>query len=240
MKPEIPPDVTAHLDSVEALSQWERAELGRMLRRSGWTYTEIAEVIPAARSTIAGWCREIRLSAEQVEAIGRRTGSQRGVPRDTQWRRREQRGAIFNRAQDEARAKSADAAWSTGVVLYWGEGFKTENSLGLANSDDDLVQIFMGWTRQYHDPEARFRAKLNLHSGNDEAAAIDFWSVSLGLSPSSFNKTFIKPEGTGHRRNHLKHGVIQVRVLRSTDHYVRTMGWIEGLRAVWRSVSPPD
>lgn len=235
MGPEIEADVSAQLERVDHLSQWERAELGRTLRRAGWTYAEIGSVIPAAKSTIAGWCREITLTKDQIEAIRRRTGSQRGVPRDTQRKRRVQRTVMIESARREAREKSRDPEWCTGVMLYWGEGFKTENCLGLANSDPDLVRLFLGWSRRYLDPSMEFRAKLNLHADNDESAAIAFWADALSLARSDFNKTFIKPAGTGHRRNHLAHGVIQVRARRSTDHFLRTAGWIQGLREVWKS-----
>jgi hypothetical protein len=240
MNPEIDPAVTVLLEQVDELSQWERAELGRTLRRAGWTYTEIAGAVPAAKSTIAGWCSAIVLSDAQIEAIKTRTGSVRGVPRDTQWRRRQERAAIAEEARREARERSNDSYWSAGVVLYWGEGFKTENCLGLANSDDDLVRFFIDWSRRYHDPLMAFRAKLNLHAGNDEQAALAYWCEALALPPSDFNRTFIKPDGTGHRRNHLQHGVIQVRARRSTDHFVRTAGWIDGLRSVWKSPAAPD
>ena len=240
MRPEIEPDARARLQRVDDLSQWERAELGRTLRRAGWTYTEIAAAIPAAKSTIAGWCGGIVLSDAQIEAIKARTGSVRGVPRDTQWRRRQERAAITEEARREARDRSNDPYWSAGVMLYWGEGFKTENCLGLANSDEDLVRLFIDWSRRYHDPLMAFRAKLNLHAGNDEHAALSYWSEALALPRSDFNKTFIKPEGTGHRRNHLRHGVIQVRARSSTDQFLMTLGWIDGLRSVWKSSTAPD
>lgn len=240
MKPEIAPEVRTLFGQVDQLSQWERAELGRALRRSGWSYGEIGEAIPAAKSIIAGWCREIRLTPDQIAAIKARSGSTLGVPRDTQWRRRRRRLEIAESAQREAGRRSGDAYWCAGVMLYWGEGFKTENSLGLANSDADLVRLFMAWSRRYHDPAIEFRAKLNLHAGNDEPSAVSHWARALSLAPSDFNKTFIKREGTGHRRNHLEHGVIQVRARRSTDHFIRTMGWIEGLRDVWRSPTDGD
>ncbi|NNC40124.1 MAG: hypothetical protein HKN95_05470 [Acidimicrobiia bacterium] len=60
------------------LSPWERAELGRSLRSLGWSYGEIMEVIPAAKSTLSTWCRDIPISPEQAQAIVERTGSQEG------------------------------------------------------------------------------------------------------------------------------------------------------------------
>jgi hypothetical protein len=239
MGPDLPEDIGALLDRVATLSQWERAELGRRLRRNGLTYSEIGALIPAAKSTIAGWCRDIELSPEQIAQIRTRTGSRRGIPRDTQHARRSERCAILEAARLEAANLIADPNWLAGVMLYWGEGFKTENALGLANSDVDLVRLFMAWTRRYHEPGVRFRAKLNLHAGNDERGAIAFWSTALSLPIESFTKTFIKADGTGHRRNHLEHGVIQVRARKSTDHYLRTSGWILGVREVWNSQRPP-
>jgi hypothetical protein len=70
-------------------------------------------------------------------------------------------------------------------MLYWGGGFKTDNALGLANSDVDLVRFVMEWSRIHLDPKMEFRGKLNLHAGNDESAALRFWSQALSIPPGS-------------------------------------------------------
>jgi hypothetical protein len=64
----------------ERMTRWERAEAGRSLRRQGWTYSEIMAVLPVGKGTLAGWCRDIRLTDEQIEAIKARVPSQKGVP----------------------------------------------------------------------------------------------------------------------------------------------------------------
>lgn len=233
MTPPIAEDLQCQAERIDSLSQWERAEVGRQLRRNGWTYREIALVIPAAKSTISGWCRDVELTDDQIAAIENRTGSQRGIPRDTQWRRRQARQQLHLDASNSVGELIDDRDWLGGTILYWAEGFKTENALGMANSDPDLLRVFMDWSTRYHDSDAEFRIKLNLHAGNDEDQAIEFWAFELGLGTESFLKTYIKPDGTGHRRNHLHHGVAQVRMRRSTDAFIRTMGWIDGLRGDW-------
>lgn len=233
MTPPIPEDLRRQVERIASLSQWERAQVGRELRRNGWTYREIALIVSAAKSTISGWCRDIELTDGQIAAIKSRTGSQRGIPRDTQWRRRQAREQLRVAASESVGHLIDDRDWLGGTILYWAEGFKTENALGLANSDPDLLRVFIQWSVQYHDGDAEFRIKLNLHAGNDERRAIAFWASQLGLGTESFLKTYIKPDGTGHRRNHLQHGVAQVRMRRSTDAFVRTMGWIDGLRRDW-------
>lgn len=87
----------------------------------------------------------------------------------------------------------------------------------------------MSWTRAFIEPEAEFVALVNLHSSNDEPAARRCWAQALGIDGKAFTKSFIKPDGTGHRTNHLPHGVCKVRMRRSADAWVMTMAWVRWL-----------
>ncbi len=230
MQPQAPHTLLTRAAQWEDLSRWERAELGRALRRLGWSYGEVMQVIPVPKGTLAGWCREIRLSDEQAAAIRRRTGSVRGVPRDTQWRRREEIEEIRAAAKEEVPSLIDEPLWLAGTVMYWAEGSKTDRSLSLANSDPRAGSMFIRWTRRYLMPDAVVVLKLNLHAGNDEEAAQAFWISELDVDPSTrFYKTFLKPEGTGHRKNTLPYGVAQIRVRRSSDAFHRVMAWIDGV-----------
>jgi len=68
---------------------------------------------------------------------------------------------------------------------------------------------------------------LHLHEGNDERAAMAFWRDATRLDDARFTKTFIKPKGTGHRKNHLPHGVCRVRLLKAGNPWQRIMQWID-------------
>lgn len=197
------------------------------MRRLGWTYSEIRRVIPVPKGTLAGWCREIRLTEEQVRAIQQRTRGRKGVPRDTQRKRRQQIRRIEQEARALARANIDDPIFVAGVVLYWAEGDKSLRRLCIANTDPRILTVFIRWLRTYHDPAAEFVLALHLHEGNDEEAAKAFWRRALSLPEARFTKTFIKPRGTGHRKNHLRHGVCRVLMRKSTDPWIRTMAWIK-------------
>jgi len=229
MKPPAPDALLTQAATWEDLTRWERAELGRALRRLGWTYSEIRSQLPVPKATLSGWCSEIRLSPRQVEAIKARTASQPGVPRDTQWRRRLEIEQIRKSAASEVPRLVSESLWVAGTTMYWAEGSKTSNRLSLSNSDPAALRLFTRWVRRYLDENASFVLKLNLHLGNDEPAARRLWAMELALVDPCFYKTFIKPEGTGHRKNHLAHGVCTVLLRRSTDAFHRTMGWIEAL-----------
>ncbi|MDH5294686.1 MAG: hypothetical protein OEW91_13460 [Acidimicrobiia bacterium] len=226
----IPSHLTGRVAILHTLSQWERAELGRDLRRHGLSYREIMHHIPVAKATVSRWCRDIELTEEQHRAIAERTGSQAGTPRDTQHRRRAEIARLRETARVEALDLASHPAWVAGLLLYWAEGSKTENRLALANSDPALIRMFLGWVGAYVMQQPRFSIRVVLHAGNDEPAAREYWIDQTGLDAHGFVASYIKPEGTGHRKNHLAHGVCQIRVRRSTDGLHRVMGWIEAIR----------
>jgi hypothetical protein len=227
---ELEGDVLERVRAYEALSRWERSELGRELRRLGLSYGEIMELIPVKKSTLATWCRDVVLTREQIDAIKLRRAQEPGVPRDTQPKRRREVEMIRAQARLEAEHLISDPLWSAGVALYWGEGSKTQNRLSLANSDPAALRLFKTWSEVYLPPHSGWRAKVNLHANNDEPAARDWWAEQLGVPLLDFTKTYIKPDGTGHRTNHLPFGVCTLYKRRSTNAYHTVMSWIEFLQ----------
>lgn len=97
----------------------------------------------------------------------------------------------------------------------------------MANSDPRALRLFISWARSYFDENAEFSVQLHLHEGNVDRKA-QYWAGETGLGMVTFHKTFIKPKGTGHRKNHLPHGVCTVKMKRCADSWQRTMAWIEG------------
>ncbi|MEN8040023.1 MAG: hypothetical protein ABFR95_00815 [Actinomycetota bacterium] len=229
MTPTIPGNLLAEASQWSELHRWERKQLGMALRRLGLTYSEIQSVIPVPRGTISNWSQEVTLTGAQIDAIKERVGSkiQRGIPRDTQWRRRLEIEVIRSEAKAFAVSNLYDARFVGGVVLYWGEGSKTRNHLDLTNTDPAALRYFISWVREYLDPDAQFKLGLHLHEGNNEAVAMRYWSKALNLESADFGKTYIKPAGTGHRKNHLPHGVCRVRALRASSYWHRVMVWID-------------
>ena len=229
MKPVIPTALLAEAAEWADLHRWECKQLGMALRRLGLTYSEIQSVIPVPKGTLSNWSRNVTLTDTQIAAIRDRTGpnTQRGIPRDTQRKRRREIGFIRSEAHRFAESNLCDPHFVGGVVLYWGEGSKTQNSLDLSNADPAALRTFIRWVRRYLDADAEFVLSMHLHEGNDEPAARKYWASAVGMPGVGFTKTFIKPLGTGHRKNYLKHGVCRVRVRRAADHWHRTMVWIQ-------------
>jgi len=232
----VEPEFAALIADWRQLSQWERSELGKDLRRLGLSYGEIMDLIPVKKSTLATWCRDVRLSDEQYAAIRERQyGSRLGIPVDTQSKRRAEIEMIKAQASLEAFHLQDDPFWAMGVALYWAEGSKTNRRLEMAHSEPEALRLMMAWVRRFHDSTATFAAAINLHLDNDEWMARRFWSTELGIDNKDFTKTFIKPDGTGHRKNHLAHGVCRVSMRRSTNAFLTTLAWIDFVKETYRT-----
>jgi hypothetical protein len=232
-----PADLVARAVSWHNLDMIERRYVARGMRASGSSYGEIQRLIPVAKSTLSGWLRDVSISDTRRDAIEERRKAKDNHC-DTQWRRRLEIEQIREEAADFAAAHLTDPFFVAGVVMYWAEGSKTRNDLSMVNSDPRALRLFIAWTRAFHGPNSQFVLKLNLHEGNDEAAARAYWSDATGLGDVGCHKTFAKPNGTGHRRNHLVHGICQVRVRAAADAWQRTMTWI-GVLASDLQLNPP-
>lgn len=217
----------------DELKRWERREIGQDLRRMGLCYREIASVIPVGKGTLSGWCHDLELTPAQSELLEARQHSLSALGRIGKKRRhvaRDKNATIRRDACAEAHTLAADPHWVAGTMAYWAEGSKRTSSVGFSNSDPALVRLFLIWASRYLDltPD-RFLIQLHLHAGQDEDERQRYWSAQTGIPLEQFRKTYIKPEGTGHRKNRLYNGTAQVRVRRSGALLHRILGWTDGL-----------
>src|SRR3989338_241580 len=173
----VPRRIKMTVASIAALRRWEQKELAQSLRRQGLSYREILARLPfsLSRSTIGAWCKEIELTPEQLDRLDQlfRDGSYRGRllgPKATQARRATEVEKIRARARAEVPQLIHNELWLAGLMLYWAEGSKV-HGVGLSNSDPILVKVMMTWFRIVcRVPEHKFRAYLNIHSGQDDQA----------------------------------------------------------------------
>ncbi len=212
--------------------RWERKELVQSLRRQGFSYREILQQIPfsLAKSTVSQWCKHIELTSEQLDRLDKlyreRYRNWLLGPKSTQRRRATEIEAIKAKARIEVAELQKNALWLTGLMLYWAEGNKTK-VVGVSNSDARLVAFVMKWFRECCGiPEKKFKAYLHLHSGQDEMSMKTFWSHVTGLPLSQFGKSYVKKEGTGHRKNILYHGTIRISIC-DTNLLWKIRSWIE-------------
>ena len=215
----------------------------RGFRQQGLSYREIGQKTPftISKSTLSHWCKDIELTAEQKDRLDSllRDGSYRGRllgSKTTQLRRAREIEEIKTKAKSEIHGLTKNEFMLAGLMLYWAEGNK-KNKVGISNSDPELIRMMMKWFREVCGvADEKFKPHLNIHSGQDELQIKKFWSEITELPIQQFGKSYIKKEGTGHRKNILYKGTIKVEICNKNLLY-RILGWIEGVINKWAASS---
>jgi hypothetical protein len=153
----------------------------------------IAREVGASLSSVSRWVRDVELTEEQqatlqVQAFN---GHVKGRAVNSAMRRR---ARVL--AQDEGRqlAERREALHVAGCMLYWAEGAKERNVVGLSNSDADVVRFFLSFLRACFDvPDERVAIRCNLFADHlvRQREVEDFWLGYLGLPSTSLRKSIV-------------------------------------------------
>jgi hypothetical protein len=209
------------------------------LRRDGYSYSMISEMLGVPKSTLSGWLRDIEYTPneEVITCIGR--GRIKGG--QTHRLRRIHRTA---RIHEEAKREIGDISkrdlWLAGIAMYWGEGNKSDEQVSITNSDPNLVRFMMRWFREIcHVPEDRFRVEIHLYPDSDVKQAEQYWSEVTGLPLSQFYDARIDRRRNKMRKKKrsLPYGTVHIRILGGGPYcgralHRRIMGWIEALHVM--------
>jgi transcriptional regulator with XRE-family HTH domain len=194
--------------------------IARALRREeGLSVREIAAAVGVARSTASLWLRDVPLTEEQRTALlarnpaynvlfnGSRANAVLARARRAKWQEDGRR-----------RARLLDASYLVGCALYWAEGDKNRNRVALANSDPELIRLFVRFLRDHFGVrDAQIRVACNLFADHqDRQSAIEnFWLDVVGVSRDCLHKSTVNvysKHSSRKRRNMLPYGTCRVTV----------------------------
>lgn len=212
------------------------------LRRQGKTYSEILEAIPVAKSTLGLWLKEVKLSEPQKQrfTVVKRLASIRGGQAKKK-QRIEKQNEIILKAKSEIGTLSMREIFLTGVALYWAEGAKEKeyrpgSQFEFSNMDPKMIQLILFWLLgacKINKNMIIFNIFLHQSHKNRVEEVKEYWSKVAGFSVYNFSRIYWK-------RNKLKitnrkntgekyHGVLKIKVKRSSDLVRKLAGWSEGI-----------
>jgi hypothetical protein len=208
------------------------------LRKEGHSYSEILKEIPVAKSTLSLWLRSVGLAKQQKQNITakRIAGALRGAKA-----RKDQRIKITKEIKDEARQEIKNInkrdVWLIGIALYWAEGAKeketgTKAVVNFSNSDPKMVLLFRKWlTNTFLVNDSNLVYELYIHKTANIEKAQTYWSQILSI-PKEKMRTYLKKskiktirKSTGDNY----HGLIRIKVNKSTNLNRKIAGWIGGI-----------
>jgi hypothetical protein len=203
---------------------WSLKEKVKNLRSQGLSYNEILKEVKASKSSVSLWCRDVPLTKAQKKRLHeKRPQAKNGIAAIQRyfWKKR---CAAFDEGRVLTRRFYNDPIFIGGLMLYWAEGSKAGGGAEIANSDNRLIRFMVHWFDVFFGrPPESLRIHMHLHSGQNEEDMKKYWSKITGVPLANFQKSFIKPEGSGYRKNVLYNGTIKLRVRGGSTYALYTI-----------------
>lgn len=211
------------------------------LRKQGATYSEILKEIPVAKSTLSLWLRSVGLTKRQRQRL---TKKKLAAARRGGLARRRQRLKITKQIKKTARSEikeiDDESLHLIGSVLYWAEGDKEKiyssgPVVGFSNSDPLMIKVYIKWLRAcLKISDERICLNIVIHENHRKRsrAVLKYWADIIGFPASKFGKIYYKKHKiNSNRRNIGKdyHGLLKIRLKKSTELNRKISGWIEGI-----------
>ena len=95
-----------------------------------------------------------------------------------------------------------------GLSLYWGEGTKNHRTtrggkkVEFANSDEDIILLFLKFLRLLKIDEKRLRGKVKAHKNQDIKRIQKYWSKITGIPIQQFHKPIIRHYNSDEKNSH--------------------------------------
>ncbi|MEK7186846.1 MAG: hypothetical protein AAB690_00795 [Patescibacteria group bacterium] len=164
------------------------------LRKKGYSYSQIKERMRVSKSTLSLWLSDIPLSPRRMREL--RDNNPHRIENfinTMRLKREEKYQRSFEKVSKDIGSLSKRDLFIGGLFLYWAEGGKTKpNTFYLANTDPEMLKVFLKWIKILGISKKKVRVKLHLYSDMNLKKEILFWQKELGVKKDQFIKPYIK------------------------------------------------
>ena len=209
------------------------------LRRQGVSYEDIRTRLGIAKSTLWRWLKAEGLVETQPQKLTelKRLAQRKGAA-IVKARRLARTQAILEHASGEIGALSRRDLWLLGLAFYWAEGAKQKPrniSAGVifVNTDPAAIRLFVKWLNEVCGvSDDRLGFEIYLHETADALRARVYWATQLCLPLERLSRIRWKRHRPATRRTNVGdtyHGLVRVRVARSSELNRTIAGWVVGV-----------
>lgn len=191
------------------------------LRKQGYTYNEILEIVPVAKSSLSLWLKDVSLTHSEKQALKHRKDKQigagrikvAGILRD---RRLAREKSQLTLARKIYTAQKSSPLFFIGVALYWAEGGKRTDQWQFTNTDVDMQRIMLMWLTECAGIKLEdLRFRLYVHKSYVSENCEQWWSEQLNVPTDNFLRTVTKPGAALVKRRPGYKGCLRLEVRRS-------------------------
>ena len=217
------------------------------LRIEGFSYSEIRKQVKVSKSSLSLWLRSVGLTKRQKQRLTEKkwTAIKRGWEK---WKnQRIKKTEIVNKeaiGQIKKIKKTEEKLFLMGIMLYWAEGAKEKQyrlgqGVSFSNSDFKMIKVFIEWLKDcLKIPDNQINFDIYIHDNNKYRLneVRSFWSKVTGFPIEKFGKIYFKKHKIKTLRKNTDnnyHGLLRIKVSKSTYINRRIVGWIEGIYQKW-------
>jgi len=215
-------------------AQLHLQEKARIMRNSGDSYSEIAEKLSVSKSSISIWCRDVQMSEINKARIRKiaLAGARKGRKKWADMRRAQKKeflALIAIETKKDIGPLSKRDRFIAGLMLYAGEGDKTQERVGMSNSNPQILQLILSWFEEFLQLDRRdFYVHLYLHVGRSERKAKAFWATTLRINQEQIVYVYRPVPHVSRKKNVHEFGVCAVRMNDVVSHR-KLMGWVRAV-----------
>ena len=205
------------------------------LRKAGYSYSFILTKVPVSKSTLSYWFSGIPFipNKETILKIGNARAASAQTKTAIKNKSIEEAGKL---AKQDVGILSRRDVFMLGIGLYLGEGTKTHGNVRIVNANPKIIKFAIRWFKETLKlGDANFKIRIHLYPDNNIDECLSFWSKTVKLPMSQFEKVHIDirkdkkikklgklPYGTAHLKVK-SNGVKELGIFLSR----RINGWIE-------------
>ena len=197
----------------------------RELRKRGNSIKDIAWKLNVSQSTVSLWCRDLKLSREQVNKLlkSKESNITRGRLKGAQIQRDKRINAIKLAEKEAKRLKKLTNKeyLIAGLALYLAEGSKKMDRVQFTNMNPAMINFMLKWFLKFYNvsrENIKYTILINEIHKDRDAKLKKFWQKYLELKPRNFTDIrYIKTKQKKIYSNHDNYyGTLSFRINKST------------------------
>lgn len=187
------------------------------MRKQGISMVKIAKELNVSKSSVYRWCQDIKLTNEQKSKLQENKSK---AMKKARKKAMERKSEIKEKRIKENRKKGKQRVgklserdkYIAGLMLYSGEGAKTDGRVEIANTNPQIIKFMLDWFNYFFNKKpSDFRAELYIHDNLDSQKAIDFWHKYTKIPIEKFLEPYIVKNNKNriHKNIH-EYGVLKI------------------------------
>lgn len=184
----------------------------------GLSYNEISSRLGGvSKSTLSGWLSKIILNKNSQERLNARNAinnnearRKAGKTKIELWRKKR----ILQQQTGRGEAGNFNLHLA-GCMLYWAEGYKNKNTIGLTNTDFEMLLLFLKFLRTYYnvkDEDIRILCHSHVLSEQSLSDVEKYWIDKLKLPQKCLIKGSVEKRIPKKKRVKYENGICTIRV----------------------------